>query len=393
MNQVRSRMDVAGRRWGRGALALLGLLALSACQVLPEREIPEPEPPVLQPPPVPAAPVRLVDAMDALQNGQFERALGQLDELLRANPGSPTLGLLRRQLIEAPSEVLPGPYRSLRVEPGDTLSELAERELGNPLLFVALARLNGLQRPRSLAVGAELRVPVRAEPQAPAPTLEVAEEDAAVPAAAAPNGATTGTTLVAPRRSELVTVAEYLLASGQPTDARELLTAAARDGGLAPDAEKLLVELSLDSARVEASAGQFSEAVAALAETVSVLPPGPERARLEVRRSRIEVLQRLDQADDFESRGVLGEAHRVVQEALAIDPDYTPAVQREQRIRETLVADYHERALRAWRARDIDLAIRTWRSLLDHAPEFEPARVYLDRAEELRQRLDGGGSG
>jgi tetratricopeptide (TPR) repeat protein len=238
-----------------------------------------------------------------------------------------------------------------------------------------------------------LTVPVRSESERSAPTGDSTADS--VDETAGDSKASPGTVEPAAesRRSELVTVAEYLLASGQPTDARELLMAAGRDGGLEADAEDLLVELSLDSARVDAEAGQFSGAVAGLAETASVLSPGPARARLDVRRARIEVLQRLSRADDFEARGVLSEAHRAVLEALSIDPDYVPAVEREQRLREALVADYHERALRAWRARDIDLAIRTWRELLDHAPEFEPARVYLERAEELRQRLDEDGGG
>jgi tetratricopeptide (TPR) repeat protein len=106
---------------------------------------------------------------------------------------------------------------------------------------------------------------------------------------------------------------------------------------------------------------------------------------------RIEVLQQLDRAEDFEQRGRLAEGHNAALSALAIDPDFVLSIETEQRLREALVADYHERALRAWRGRDIDLAIRTWRELLDHAPDFEPAQVYLGRATELRQRLDGDG--
>jgi hypothetical protein len=173
--------------------------------------------------------------------------------------------------------VLPGPYRSLRVEAGDTLSAIAEQELGNPLLFVALARLNGLERPRSLAVGAELMVPLerRGDPES-GPALENPDADSDPESA---SSAENSGSAPMPRRNELVTVADYLLVSGQPTDARELLMAAGRQGGLATDAQDLLVELSLDSARSEAEAGQFAQAVATLTEAAAVLPAGSARAR------------------------------------------------------------------------------------------------------------------
>ncbi|NKI36258.1 LysM peptidoglycan-binding domain-containing protein [Wenzhouxiangella sp. XN79A] len=391
-------------------LVAVALALLAGCQVLPEREITEPAPPALQPQAAePDRPTRLVDAMDALQNGQFDAAADMLESLRQQSPGSPILALLLRQLNESPEALLPPPYRTLRVEPGDTLSELAERELGNPLLFVALARLNELRQPKRLQVGAELRVPDRkpaiagggsddsagrstaddradavndvtgdSKDDSRAQAQDAAPADESMDAAAG-NGS---------RRSELETVAEYLLASGQPTDARELLIAAGREQSLSDGAEELLVELSLDSARAEVENDQFATATATLAEAMTVLGPGPLRARLEVQRTRLAVDERLARAEAFEQRGLLLEAYREAEQALALDDDHGLAIQREAALREALVADYHDRALRAWRARDIDLAIRTWDVLLEAVPTFEPARVYLERARRLRRRLD-----
>jgi tetratricopeptide (TPR) repeat protein len=100
------------------------------------------------------------------------------------------------------------------------------------------------------------------------------------------------------------------------------------------------------------------------------------------------VLEQLARAEAFEQRGLLLEAHAEARAALERDPDYPAARTREAELREALVADYHDRALRAWRSRDIDLAIRTWDELVEAVPEFEPARVYLERARQLRRRLD-----
>src|SRR6056297_232688 len=379
---------VPTHRWARVLVFGPVLALLAGCQLVPQRPIPEPDPPAVQPARESSGPVRLVDAMDALQRGEFEEAAGMLAALRQASPGSPTLTLLARQLEESPEALLPGPYRTLRVAPGDTLSEIAAREVGNPLLFVALARLNGVDQPRRLAVGAELRVPQDSASPAEDQTGDDALAEPAVAAVEA--GEVIGQDDASPeaRRSELETVAEYLLASGQPTDARELLLAAARDRELSPAAEDLLVELSLDSARTEVEADQFDAAVATLAEATAVLAPGPGRARLEVRRTRVEVFEQLARAEAFERRGLVLEAYAEARSALDRDPDYAAAQAREAELREALVADYHDRALRAWRSRDIDLAIRTWDELLEAVPEFEPARVYLDRARQLRRRLD-----
>lgn len=378
-------LAVAGLRC---VFVLLAVGLLAGCQLIPPRETSRTESPAAVSDARSGQSARLVDVMDALQNGDFAAAATLLEALRHANPGSSTLSLLQQQLTEPPESLLPPPYRSFRVQPGDTLSEIAERELGNPLLFVALARLNGLAEPRRLSVGSELRVPVRTD-ESDAATAMPEDEDIAVAESADPE---TSEPIRRPpddtRRSELETVAEYLLASGQPTDARELLLAAGVERNLSPGAEELLAELSLDSARAEADDGQFDAALATLTEAAAALPAGLQRARLDARRTRIAVLERLAAAEVLEQQGQLIEAYTAVDRALELEADFAPAVQREAALRTMLVDDYHDLALRAWRARDIDLAIRTWSELVEVIPDFEPARIYLDRARQLRRRLD-----
>lgn len=405
MSQDQDRSVPAPRRLLPTSVTIAATLiaaALSGCELLPSRQIPEPEPPVVLGESDSAdasqlQTVRLVDVMDRLQNGQFGAAAQFLDRLREASPGSPILALLARQLDSPPEQLLPGPYRVRVVEPGDTLSEIAKQELGNPLLFVALARLNGIDVPRTVSVGHRLRVPEEIPAAAARPMSETEIEEPTAIADAGPDRddseavesapETADNVEPEPRRSELETVAEYLLASGQPTDARELLLAAARDRSLTPPAERLLVELSLDASRAEVDDGQYDTAIATLAEVSAALTPGPSKARLDVRRRRIEVQGLIERAEVFDERGLLLEAYRLAEDALAVDDDYSPAVAMEANLRARLVDDYHDRALRAWRARDIDLAIRTWRELLDAVPDFEPAALYLDRAERLRARL------
>jgi hypothetical protein len=74
MHLSRTPAAIKGPLVFRCLAALFVLLSLSACQVTPERDIPELEPPEVQPAPEPAQPVRLVDALDALQDGRFDVA-------------------------------------------------------------------------------------------------------------------------------------------------------------------------------------------------------------------------------------------------------------------------------------------------------------------------------
>lgn len=358
--------------------------------------------------------VRLLDAIDRMQAGDGEQALAVLRRLQSADPASNTLRLLRRQVETDPEEILPGPYRNVTVQRGESLSQIAARDLGNPLLFYALARLNGIDEPRRIQTGTVLRVPEsmsvdggaerRPELTDAAPEQPEATEDDATMHDSEPAGPDdTDTTIIADtrmadaaaaddragaaERSELETVARYLLSNGQPTDARQMLLEAARSGRISPRAEQLLVELTLDHSEAERLAGRYDSAVAALTGAAGVLSQGALRQRLAHKRQRVEIESLLERASAFQRESRYDQAHALAREAVVMDPQHERAVAVEAMLREALVNDFHERALRAWRARDIDLAIRTWQRLLEVEPDFEPAQVYLERAKRLRQRL------
>ncbi|MDT8448554.1 MAG: LysM peptidoglycan-binding domain-containing protein [Wenzhouxiangellaceae bacterium] len=244
-------------------------------------------------------------AMDLLQRGRFENARTLLAELNEAQPESGPAALLLEQLITPAEALMPGPYRQLRIEPGDSLSRIAEREFGNPLLFVALARLNGIEVPGNVAAGTMLRVP----------------------------------------------------AAGAGITGR---------GGGAADAAN----------------------TAAVPETISpATRPAAQEATPDARPQAAGADRLTAEAKALMMRGDLIEAYHKASEAVASDPGHDPAVTLAARLRARITVDLHDRAVRAWRDREVDRAIRTWEALLEVAPDFEPAQVYLERARELRARL------
>lgn len=248
------------------------------------------------------APSALARALSALEQGRFEQARQILVRSVEGETESRVAANLLKQLDEPPASLLPGPYEEIELAPGESLSAIAHRELGDPLLFVALARLNAIEVPMRVAAGTVVRVPARAQ-----------SEESAGRVRQPP---------VEPGPHESLQSSLQSLQQSNPTqdDAQHLYREA--------------IDLRLD--------GEVSAAL--------------EKAR----------------------------------RALALWPDHAPAARLVGDLESELTEQMHVSALTAWRNRDVDQAIRQWESLLDLVPDFEPARVYLERARELRRRLEDG---
>lgn len=352
--------------------ALLAVL-LGGCQLLDRRPPdqpdipPAPESPEQEPVSAPEPEPDVSTAIDLLQQGRGDEAGALLDELAGGGPESALIAKLRRQL-EAPIEdLLPGPYRRVEVRAGDTLSGIALRALGDPMMFYALARLNGIEVPAQLAVGTELRLPRQDD-------AESGESEAVEERQPDESGA-------------VETVAEYLALSGEPEEALRMLIMAVEDDPGPSPASGLLVELSLQRSAALASDGDHESALQVINDALAVVTrTGAQKRLTEARtRRRAEILHR--QARDLRNSGDIHQAHEMAVEAAETDPSFTPAAGLAEELKAERVDSLHNDALVAWRNRNVDLAIRNWEALLGIAPDFEPARIYLDRARRLRARL------
>jgi len=326
-----------------------------------------PEAPAIpQPAPVPEASIST--AIDYLESGKADRARTMLAELAAKAPGSTVLASLLRQ-IEAPIEqLLPGPYRRIEVGPGESLSLIAARELGDPLAFYALARLNNIEVPARVPVGTVLRVPDRSG---------TASATSAVP---------DEPTDISP--SEIESVAEYLDRSGQGDQARRMLIGRMQRGDAPESTRVLLIELTRERAADLGAAGEFERAISVIDQTLPVIEAPQLRTSLIELRSTTRSDMLLRSAAGLRDQGELIAAYEMAVQAAELDKSSSRADALVGEMRTTLVASLHNDALLAWRDRNVDLAIRTWESLLEAVPDFEPARVYLERARRLRERLD-----
>ncbi|HTK34136.1 MAG TPA: LysM peptidoglycan-binding domain-containing protein [Caulobacteraceae bacterium] len=171
-----------------GALAATSLLAACASgpTVVPAPPAPRPAAPVaVQAPPAPVVPPRerIRRAVDLLSHGQPQPARTELTALLAEQPGDRTAMGLIEQIDRDPRALLGERNYPYKIRPGETLSILAERFLGDPLLFYALARYNGIDAPDTAEVGRTLLIPGTPKKAAPPPKTATTPPGAAAPGA------------------------------------------------------------------------------------------------------------------------------------------------------------------------------------------------------------------
>lgn len=102
-------------------------------------------------------------AAELLASGKEAEARAILQAVLAASPRDSAAQHFMRQIETDPVKLLgpPSPDTYI-VQPGDTMSGLADRFLGDSRMFYALGRYNGLAAANTLSVGRSLQLPASA---------------------------------------------------------------------------------------------------------------------------------------------------------------------------------------------------------------------------------------
>ena len=160
---------------------------------------PAPAPTAPEPPPAPVAPMSpqavqkaVSNAIELLEAGNEDQAAAELQRVLQFDPNHRLAQSLMRQIKEDPVAMLGRESFSYRVQPGESLSRIAQRFMNDVHLFYALARYNDIKVPRQLAGGQTIRVPGKAPPASvlnppPAPAPKAPPPPAAPPPAPVPS--------------------------------------------------------------------------------------------------------------------------------------------------------------------------------------------------------------
>lgn len=122
-----------------------------------------------------------------LQNGRYAEGEAALRRYLQEHPQDRAAQFFLRQLKEDPKQALGATYSTHVVQPGESYSTLAAKYLGDPNLFVVLARYNDSTNPSLIRVGSTLRMPGsrtdKAEATAAAPAAGAKDESMTPPPA------------------------------------------------------------------------------------------------------------------------------------------------------------------------------------------------------------------
>lgn len=297
--------------------------------------------------------------IELLQEGEAARAEAMLQTRLEAVPQDNRSRELMRQIQAAPTEYLGEASFEYEVQPGESLSVLAQRFLGNHRLFFILARYNDIEKPLLLRSGQTIRIPSDYW-DGPTPSREPLDREIRAREHLAEGRPGEALALYenvqsdALGRDELTLVGtahrrwiERALNGGDLAGARERLEAARRR---APDNGHW--EAWLDELEKRAAAE------AAYREGMAARPDDP------------------------------GAAARALNRALAADPRHARARKALSALRSDVVPELHREAVILYRNQELDKAIELWEQALSIDPDFQPAQGYRARAEELRRRLD-----
>jgi hypothetical protein len=352
---------------------LTGLVLVAGCQLLeqrepePEQTDPEPAPAVVTDEPTPQ-PASLHQAIDRLEDGEPDQAEQLLLAILEDRPGQPVARRLLQQIRQPPEQLLGSDYIEITVQSGDSLSLLAARHAGDSLLFHALARLNGIERPRLLQAGAVLRVP--------APVDE--------PAMAA--DAPTETELLVEPGPEATAI--DIMQTGRVEEGFGLLLSLAKAEDLSPQGLQILVNTAADQSRQAMALHQADLAASWLNRVEPFESQVTDPSAYEDQRNRLAAVQTLNAANRAGEDGDRWRQRNLLRHVLALDPDRDDARQALARVEQDLITDYHDRALRAWRDQEVEIAAGLWEQVLEVDADFQPAIIYLERAHEILRRLE-----
>lgn len=367
---------------------ILLLAALGGCATQPA---PQPAPPPIEPVPAPPPPVEVPpgtakelfrDGVEALQQGDGEKARPLLRQVLVLDPEHRHAAGLLEQIDADPLAMLGAEYFAYKVQPGDTLSRIAKRFLEDPFKFYILARYNGIGLSDRLEAGRTIRIPGKKPPS-----------DKVIPAVA-PEGSDAAAKPIAPAtptadetaRSRLVE-ARRLHAAGKHAEALRLLERMRTEAGTSAELDALSLEIYQAHAKKLTDTGQYAEAEKTLVAALAAHPGDAQLKRLH----DLAGTQRNADLAYREGNRWLGEgqparAYAAYTRVLALVPEHEGARAAMAKTRPQAVEAYYTEYVRARRRQDLAEAKASLARLLEIDPGHELARTSLQEVDAILRR-------
>ncbi len=317
-----------------------------------------------------AARAAVTQGLDLLNGGEPERAREELIGALCSDPDNALSRNLLGQLDADPRQALGEESFAYTVQPGESLSRIAQRFVGDKYQFYLLARYNGIDSPNRLRAGQVIQVPGIAPPSVPVPAADTEPPRVhAKPAGGAQQGPVS-VTLMAEDDRDPAPMVYYTLDGGSPR-----VGESARYQGPFELRETATVRfLAVDRA------GNGSEAVA---ETY-VVPAAPVPA---ARGASVADIYR--QGLSAVERGDREAALALFDQVLEREPGHSGALETRRRVAAEGVEEWYRQAYAALRRQRPRETVVYCDRVLALAPDHRNAQVLRMQAANLIHQLVG----
>jgi tetratricopeptide (TPR) repeat protein len=350
---------------------LIGCALPSALTPTRETQALEPSPaPVLE---VPQGTAKELfrEGIDMLQYGNIQRAKTLLQQVLVLEPNHKYARGLLLQIDADPVEMLGKENFVYKVQPGDSLSLIAKRFLGDPFKFYILGRYNDLDIFGNLEAGRSIKIPGKK------PAINKAME----------NEQPTPIPTSAGRLSE----AKILYKDGRFSDAIDLLEKLRFQEG--PDAEldDLLLAVYAAHAKKLIDTGQFEEAKKLLHRALNIYPAN-ERLNKQFDQAVMygNAEQTYQEGNQLITNGELEKAYASYVQTLKLNREHAGAKAALSKIKPQVIEAYYADSVRARRRQKFTEALGSLDKLLEIDPNHKLAK---ENRLEIKAILDREQSG
>lgn len=359
---------------------ILLIAGLSGCALM---QAPKPAPVPVEPEPVPV-PVAVVPqgtakelfkaGVDALQHGDGQKARPLLQQVLVLEPGHKNASSLLQQIDADPVVMLGKEKFPYKVQPGDTLSLIAKRFLGDHFRFYILARYNDIVLSDNLEAGKVINIPGRKPPPSKMPAPITAEQPAA------------------PDVSSLrLSEAKKLYTDGRFADSINVLEHIQSEGGGTPESGDLLLTVYTAYARKLIDSGESAEANKLLSRALTAYP-GNERLRklhdqVDTHRNAEQIFK---DGNQWLNDGQLAKAYAAFGKTLKLVPDHAGAKAALVKLKPQLIEAYYADSVRARRRQNFTEALGSLDKLLEIDPDHELAKANRNEIKAILEREQSG---
>lgn len=338
---------------------------------------------------------RVKNAIALLNSGEEQQAEQELADALVIAPNNRPARKLMRQIHESPDSFFEqNEYFEYRLKSDETLVGIAGKFLDDPLEFYMLAKLNNINHPDAIAPGKVLMIPgnrdLAEESQLEPESVATVEVQAKI----SEPGSSTRQPAKPPVKSEediKIERAKVYYTENRYREAINLLLPYVdkKPASTYAEVKQLLAQCYLELANDFAQEGDLLQAQATLETSVQALPGNkPLNTRLAIVKNQREA-ERLYRLGLQESQsGKENQALVTFAKALRLNPEHEKAKKQMIDLRLTVVEEYHKEAMVLYRKQELAKAIEIWKHVLSLDPDYDLAKRYLLRAEELQRKID-----